>query len=99
MSRSTAQSPTPEATVWQGSPSQWTNFWPFVSCLLVIPIPWVIYRWLTVKTTRYTLSNQRIQLESGVLSKEFDNLELYRVKDSTLTQSLLQRLVVVGTIT
>ncbi|MDX2114326.1 MAG: PH domain-containing protein [Planctomycetota bacterium] len=89
----------PETNVWQGTPSQWTNIIPFVLCVLIIPIPYAIYRWLAVKLTRFTLTNQRFRTESGILNKHFDDLELYRVKDITLSQPLIQRLVGLGTIT
>jgi uncharacterized membrane protein YdbT with pleckstrin-like domain len=88
-----------ETTVWEGTPSQWTNVVPFLLCVLIIPIPYAIYRWLDVKTTRFTLTSQRFRAQSGILSKRFDDLELYRVKDSTLTQPFIQRLVGLGTVT
>lgn len=87
-----------EETIWEGRPSQWTNFWWFVSCVLVLPIPFAVYRWLALKCTRYTLTTQRFRIASGVLTKTFDDLELYRVKDLTMAQSVVQRIVNLGTI-
>lgn len=89
----------PETTIWQGRPSQWTNVLPFLACLLVIPIPWAVYRWLDVKCTTYTLTSQRLRIQRGILSRSLDDLELYRIKDITLNQPLIQRLVNLGTIT
>ncbi len=90
---------TPETTLWQGRPSQWTNVLPFLACLLIIPIPWAIYRWLAVKCTSYTLTSQRLRIQSGILNRHLDDLELYRVKDITLNQPLIQRIVNLGTVT
>lgn len=90
---------TPETNLWQGRPSQWTNFLPFLACLLVIPIPYAIYRWLDIKCTSYTLTSQRLRIQKGILNRHLDDLELYRVKDITLNQPLIQRLVNLGTIT
>lgn len=87
-----------EAHIWQGSPSQWTNFVPFLLCVLIIPIPWAIYRWLKVKCTNFRLSTQRLRIETGILSRDYDDLEIYRVKDITLTQPFIQRIVGLGTI-
>jgi len=95
----TVSNPTQEATIWQGRPSQWVNVLWFAACILILPIPFAIYRWLTVRCTTYSLTSQRFRVESGILSRHFDDLELYRVKDITMTQPLIQRLVGLGTIT
>ncbi|MBL0927154.1 MAG: PH domain-containing protein [Phycisphaerales bacterium] len=92
-------SATPETVVWEGRSSQWLNFWPFLLCILILPIPYALYRWLDTRCTTYTLTTQRLKLARGILSKTFDNLELYRVKDSTLHQPFIERLVGLGTIT
>jgi len=81
-----------EQTLWRGTSSQLKNFWPFVSCLLVIPIPWAIYRWLAVKTTTYQLTTERLIIEHGILNKTTDTLELYRVRDLQVTQPFWIRL-------
>ncbi len=88
----------PEGEVWSRSPSQWVNFWWFVSCLLVLPIPFAIWKWLDVRCTRYTLTTQRLQLETGVFSKHLEEIELYRIKDSELHRPFIQRLVGLGTV-
>lgn len=41
---------------------------------------------------RYTLTDQRLQERSGILSVTTETLELYRVKDISVQQPLLQRL-------
>lgn len=91
--------PGPEKSLWEGTPSQWTNVVPFALCILVLPIPYAIYRWLAVKTTRFSITSQRLRKSTGILSKHFDDLELYRVKDITIAQPLIQRLVGLGTLT
>ena len=87
-----------EETLWQGTSSQLKNFWAFVLCLLVIPIPWAIYRWLLVKTTTYRLTTERLITERGILNKTTDTLELYRVRDMQITAPLIQRLFGLQTI-
>ncbi|MCE9609829.1 MAG: PH domain-containing protein [Chthoniobacter sp.] len=81
-----------EQSIWRGCSSQVKNFWPFVSCILVLPIPWVIYRWLVVKTTTYELTTERLITERGILNKTTDTLELYRVRDLQVTQPFWIRL-------
>ncbi len=87
-----------EQTVWQGTSSQWTNFGWFVACLLLLPIPFAIARWLQVRCRVYTLTTERLRITAGVLSKRTDDLELYRVKDHALEQPLLLRMLGLGNI-
>lgn len=88
----------PEQTLWSGSSSQWKNLGPFLLCLLVIPIPWVIYRWLVVKTTTFTLTTERLLTKRGIFSVETDTLELYRVHDIAVSQPFFQRILGLKTV-
>ncbi len=81
-----------EQTLWRGTSSQFKNLWPFVSCILVVPIPWAVYRWLEVKSTVFELTTERLITERGILSKTKDSLELYRVRDLQVTQPVSLRL-------
>lgn len=87
-----------ERIEWSGTPSQWQNLWAFVLCVLLIPIPWAIWRWLVTRTTRYTLTDQRLKSTHGVFNRVTDDLELYRVKDTRFQQSFWQRMVGIGNI-
>jgi len=88
-----------EDDVWSGRPSQWENLAPFLLCALVLPVPWAFWRWLTTRCTRFEITSQRLRLRSGVFTRTLEEIEVYRVKDTTEKQSLLQRLVGVGTVT
>ena len=88
-----------EETLWSGTSSQVKNLGPWISCILIIPIPWAIYRWLAVKTTTYRLTNERLITERGILNKTTDTLELYRVRDQQVTAPFWQRLFGLHTIT
>lgn len=48
--------------------------------------------------TRYSLTDQRLIKESGLLSKRLDEIELYRIKDTRVDQPFFQRLVGMGTV-
>lgn len=88
----------PEATVWSGGPSQWVNFWWFVLCVLVIPIPWAIYRYLRVATTDFTLTTERLRIQTGILNRQTEEVELYRIRDTAVGQTLFERMFGLGTI-
>lgn len=82
-----------EELIWKGSPSQWTNFGLFVSCIFILPIPFAIWQYLKTKNRVFTITNERVIETSGVFSKTTDELELYRVKDLKLEQPFFLRLV------
>lgn len=89
---------TDEQVVWQGHPSQWVNFWWFASCLLLLPIPFALWKWLETRNTVYTLTDQRLKFTRGVLSKTTEDLELYRVRDTRFVQSVWERMFGLGEI-
>lgn len=66
---------------------------------VVITLLWMTYKWVSVKTTRYELTTQRLRLRQGILAKTTDELELYRVRDWTLHEPLLFRMLKLGTLT
>ena len=53
---------------------------------------------LRVKTIRYRITNYRIDYERGLLARNIDTLELWHVEDLHFHQSLLGRLLNVGSI-
>jgi uncharacterized membrane protein YdbT with pleckstrin-like domain len=87
-----------EETLWSGTSSQLKNFWAYVLCILIVPIPWAIYRYLLVKTTTYRLTTERLLTEHGILNKTTDTLELYRVRDMQITAPFIQRMFGLQTI-
>jgi uncharacterized membrane protein YdbT with pleckstrin-like domain len=95
--------PSSEELVWEGSPSQLLNFPVFLVCVLlfwlVIPVFVAIWKWLVVRNIRYELTSERLRVRRGVLNKELEEMELYRVRDYKLEQPLVLRLVSLGNVT
>lgn len=89
---------TDERIEWSGHPSQWQNLGWFLLCLLVIPIPFALWKWLETRNTLYTLTDQRLKFTRGVFSKTTEDLELYRVRDTKFEQGVLERMVGLGAI-
>jgi uncharacterized membrane protein YdbT with pleckstrin-like domain len=81
-----------EETIWTGTSSQVKNFWLFVACILVVPIPWAIWAWLKTKCRVYSLTTERLIIRSGVLNKSTETLELYRVRDLQINEPFWLRL-------
>ena len=46
----------------------------------------------------YTLTNQRIKIRKGVLSRAFDEIELYRIKDIQYSATFFERILSIGNI-
>ena len=55
--------------------------------------------WYKVNGLSYRLTTQRLFIGHGLLAEKFDELELYRVKDVTVNQSVLQRMLGYGNLT
>lgn len=85
-----------EIVLWEGAPSSWQNFWWWVS---IIGIPVAIWKHFLLKTTRITLTNQRLKIRSGLFNKKMEEIELYRVKDWTHSEPLMQRILGFGSVT
>ena len=52
--------------------------------------------WYRTAATRYRLTTQRLFARTGLIAKHEEEVELFRVKDVTLSQGVLQRLLGVG---
>jgi len=81
--------------VWSGRPSQITNIKTFILCglfcWLIVPLFVAGWRWLVIRCITYELTTQRFKVSHGVLTRRTDELELYRVKDTSYSQSLFER--------
>lgn len=91
-----------ERDVWVGTPSQVINLGSFILLglffWLIFPLFMILWKWLTVKNTKYELTTQRLRTRHGILNKKTDELELYRVRDYKLDQPLFLRLFSLGNI-
>ena len=72
----------------------WTIF--FIG--LVWPVLGGLAAWLRVYGTEYRLYDPYLEVESGILSRRVDQIQLFRVRDLAFHQSILNRLVDVGTV-
>ena len=81
-----------EETVWTGSPSQYKNLGIYLLCIFILPIPYALWKWLTLKSLVYKLTTERLLTTEGIFSKDTESLELYRVKDFRIKESFFERL-------
>jgi uncharacterized membrane protein YdbT with pleckstrin-like domain len=66
---------------------------------LVVPLFMWIVRWWATRTTVYELTSQRLRKRSGILNRQVDELELFRVKDYAMEQPLMLRMLGLGNLT
>lgn len=71
----------------------WAWLLAFAAGFVLLAFPFLL-----VRTTRYRITNYRIDYEHGILTKRLDTLELWHVADIQLRQSILNRMLRVGTI-
>ena len=57
---------------------------------IVFGLPWTF--------TKYSLTKEKLLVETGILNKDQEEIRLYRIMDMTLKRSLWQRLFGLGTI-
>jgi uncharacterized membrane protein YdbT with pleckstrin-like domain len=72
---------------------------PSVSTLLVAILTlglWLLVRWFQTLGKSYRITNRRIVVETGVLSKKLEPIDLYRVADYTVERPFGQRLMGTG---
>ncbi|HLL87820.1 MAG TPA: PH domain-containing protein [Tepidisphaeraceae bacterium] len=70
----------------------WLIGLPAALVIVLVPV-------LIAKKLRYRITNYRIDYEHGLLSKTIETLELWHVEDIKFHQSVLDRLLHVGTVT
>ena len=82
--------------IWAGR----EGVYPWIVTLLwlaaLVPIAVAVRRYLDVRFRVYTVTTQRLRIRTGVFSRHVEELELYRVKDTTYVQPFLLRLFKLG---
>jgi len=73
--------------------------WVFVAAV-VVPVVLIFWSWMVEKpSTRYRLTTHRLFKETGILSRELNEIELVRVDDVAVRQNMIQRIFNVGVVT
>lgn len=67
-------------------------FFPPAAIALVLPVAYLIWRYLVVRTQVFELTSERLRITRGVINQKIDEIELYRVKDSQMVRSWWMRL-------
>jgi len=69
-----------------------------VMLIILILFLWIIWNLLSWRFTLYTLTEQRIVVERGMLRKNRNSIHYDKIQDVTVSQSLIERLTLSGDI-
>lgn len=69
-----------------------------LAAIIIAPMIWAFFAWLSVHCRSYRLTTQRLSETYGILNKVTEDLELYRVKDSTTLKPFSLRMFGLGNI-
>jgi membrane protein YdbS with pleckstrin-like domain len=73
---------------------------PLIIVLGIIPfLLGLIHAWLVRISTEYRLFQDSLEVESGIISRSIDNIQLFRVRDLGLSQGIIGRMLDVGNVT
>lgn len=50
------------------------------------------YRYTSITKTRYIITTETIIVRTGIMARKFEHLELFRIKDFMVSQSVLERI-------
>ncbi|MDX2099707.1 MAG: PH domain-containing protein [Leptolyngbyaceae cyanobacterium bins.59] len=66
---------------------------------LALPILVALWKWLQVQSQRYQVTTERIFVSYGIFMRQTDEVELFRVRDVSFTQTLFLRLFSLSNLT
>jgi len=65
---------------------------------LLLPLGWALWVFLDTKSIRHELTTERIKMSSGVFNQKMDDVELYRVKDTSMERPFWYRMFGLSTL-
>lgn len=85
-----------ELIIWEGHPSHVKDMGFYSLCLvlspLIVPVILMLWRCLDTHFHQYDITSERLRITKGILSKRMKEMELYRVKETSLHQPFFLRL-------
>lgn len=81
-----------EKSIFTGHPAVIYNFWQWLAVVLTLGIAYIYY-WIQSVAITYEITTQRVKIERGLLSKDKDNIELFRIDHFELQKPLGMRLI------
>lgn len=95
MASATLASHDGEEVLFEGRAALVPGFGTLLIAILTLGL-WLIVRWFQTLGRTYRITTRRIVVESGVLSKKLEQIDLYRVADYTVERPFGQRIMGTG---
>jgi len=73
-------------------------FFPPAWAALVLPLGWMLWIFIETRSIRHELTTERIRLYQGVFNQKMDDVELYRVKDTSMERPFWYRMFGLSTL-
>jgi uncharacterized membrane protein YdbT with pleckstrin-like domain len=73
-------------------------FFPPAFAALILPLVWMIWRYLVIRCEAFELTSQRLRISKGVFNQKIDEIELYRVKDVLVEKKWWMRVFGLGSL-
>ena len=74
------------------------NFFPPAWAGLILPLGWALWIFIETRSVRHELTTERIRLYAGVFNPKMDDVELYRVKDTSMERPFWYRMFGLSTL-
>ena len=65
---------------------------------LILPLIWMIWRFLVIRCEIFELTSQRLRISHGVFNQKIDEIELYRIKDVLVERKWRMRIFGLGSL-
>ena len=95
MASATLASHDGEEVLFEGRAALVPSFATLIAAILTLGL-WLLVRWFQTLSKNYRITNRRIVVETGVLSKKLEQIDLYRVADYTVERPFGQRIMGTG---
>jgi len=73
-------------------------FFPPAWAALILPLGWALWIFIDTRSIRHELTSERIRLFEGVFNQKMDDVELYRVKDTSMERPFWYRVFGLSTL-
>jgi uncharacterized membrane protein YdbT with pleckstrin-like domain len=73
--------------------------WWILGIALLLQLIALLVAWMRLRSTSYTVTNQRVLIEQGVFTKSVDEIDLRYIDDSQFVQTFVERILGIGNVT
>ena len=84
-----------EEVLFEGHPAVVKSVGTLLLCIVTLGL-WLLPLWWSSRSRHYRVTNRRVVVELGLLSKRLEQVDLYRVSDYTVVRPLGQRMLGTG---